>query len=105
VLRHHTRLRWLARAQDLAIGYVAAEIDGEPVGIVLRLFAGLRRSRPQHSLCEVVRLPNEAVFFNAKRAGKVGKNGNTISTLVYSNFECSANERTRPPMTYIGFDI
>ncbi|MFE4949632.1 FBP domain-containing protein [Leifsonia sp. NPDC056665] len=86
-------------------GYVIAEVDGELVGVLLRKADGGIRSRPQCSWCEDVHLPNEVVFFIAKRAGAAGRNGNTLGTLVCAGFECSANVRKRPPLAYVGFDV
>lgn len=87
------------------LGYVFVHLDDEPVGILLRQSDGMLRSRPQCAWCEDVQLPNDVVYFNAKRAGQAGRNGNTVSTLICSNFECSANVRRRPPMAYVGFDV
>jgi hypothetical protein len=97
-------LGWRDRKQP-AVGYVVAMIDGEPVGVLLRQADGRIRSRPQCSWCEDVHLPNDVVFFIAKRAGKAGRNGNTLGTLVCAEFECSANVRRRPPTAYVGFDV
>lgn len=97
-------LGWRDRKQP-ALGYVVAIIDGEPVGVLLRLADGRVRSRPQCSWCEDVHLPNDVVFFVAKRAGKAGRNGNTLGTLVCADFQCSANVRKRPPTAYVGFDV
>ena len=88
-----------------ALGYVVAEVDDAPVGILLRQSEGKLRSRPQCSWCEDVQLPNDVVLFSVKRAGQAGRNGNTIGTLVCAGFECSANARKRPPLAYIGFDV
>jgi hypothetical protein len=85
--------------------YVVAEVDDEPVGILLRQAEGTPRSRPQCSWCEDIQLPNDVVLFSARRSGKAGRNGNTIGTLVCSNFECSTNVRKRPTLAYIGFDL
>lgn len=86
------------------LGYVVADLDG-PVGVLLRQTDGRTRSRPQCSWCEDVQLPNDVVLFSVKRAGAAGRDGNTVGTLVCSQFECSANVRRRPPMAYIGFDV
>jgi FBP C-terminal treble-clef zinc-finger len=85
--------------------YVVAEIDGAPVGVLLRQTEGSPRSRPQCAWCEDIQLPNDVVMFGARRAGKAGRNGNTIGTLICSNFECSANVRKRPTLAYLGFDL
>lgn len=44
------------------------------------------------------------VFFSARRAGKAGRNGNTIGTLICAGFQCSANVRTLPRLAYEGYD-
>lgn len=87
------------------VGYVVADLDGAPVGVLLRLADGRARTRPQCSWCEDVHLPNDVVFFIAKRAGAAGRNGNTLGTLVCAEFQCSANVRKRPPTAYVGFDV
>jgi hypothetical protein len=87
------------------VGYVVVSVEDGPVGVMLRQAEGRLRSRAQCVWCEDVQLPNDVVFFNAKRAGQAGRDGNTVSTLVCSNFECSANVRKRPPMAYVGFDV
>lgn len=88
-----------------ALGAVVTHVDGEPVGILLRQADGGVRARPQCSWCEDVHLPNDVVFFIARRAGKAGRDGNTIGTLACAGFECSVNVRKRPPLAYVGFDV
>ncbi|GAB3401655.1 FBP domain-containing protein [Schumannella luteola] len=80
--------------------------DGQGlVGVLLRQADAAPRSRAQCSWCQDVRLPNDVVFFSAKRAGAAGRKGDTLGTLLCSEFECSANVRTPPPPAYIGYDI
>jgi hypothetical protein len=43
-------------------------------------------------------------FYNARRGGKAGRNGNTLGTLICIDFECSTNVRRLPPPAYLGFD-
>jgi hypothetical protein len=88
-----------------ALGYVVVELDDEPVGVLLKQAERNPRMQAQCSWCEDVQLPNPVVFFGAKRAGRAGRNGDTIGTLVCAHFECSANVRKRPPTPYIGFDV
>lgn len=97
-------LGWRDRKID-NVGYVVTRLDGEPVGVMLRTGNGRTRTRPQCSWCEDVHLPNEVVFFSAKRAGAAGRKGDTIGTLVCAGFECPANVRKRPPLAYVGFDV
>jgi hypothetical protein len=87
------------------LGYVLAELDGEPVGVLLRQAQRPPAGRAQCSWCEDVQLPSPVTFFGAKRAGEAGRNGNTVGTLVCANFECSANVRRRPTLAYVGFDL
>jgi hypothetical protein len=88
-----------------SLGYVVANLENGPVGILLRQAEGRARNRAQCSWCEDVQLPNDVVLFSARRSGPAGRNGNTVGTLVCAEFECSANVRRRPPMAYIGFDV
>ncbi|NRD09757.1 FBP domain-containing protein [Rathayibacter agropyri] len=46
-----------------------------------------------------------AVTVGARKAGAAGRAGDSIGTLVCSEFECSVNVRQRPPVAYIGFDV
>ncbi|MBT0769381.1 FBP domain-containing protein [Kineosporia sp. J2-2] len=85
-------------------GYVFAEIDDRLVGVIMRRSDAVVRRRAQCNWCEDVLLPNDVVFFSARRAGQAGRNGNTLGTLVCSGFECPANVRVLPPPAYEGFD-
>lgn len=84
--------------------YVVAVLDDGPVGVVLKQADASPRSRAQCSWCQDVRLPNDVVLFGARRSGAAGRNGDTVGTLICSNFECSVNVRAAPPIAYIGFD-
>ena len=97
-------LGWRDEKQPL-VGYIVVPVDGEPVGIMLRQAEQRTRSRAQCSWCEDVTLPNEVVLFTARRAGKAGRNGSVIGTLVCERFECSRNVRRAMPPAYIGFDV
>ncbi|AXH36151.1 FBP domain-containing protein [Humibacter sp. BT305] len=96
-------LGWRDRKQPM-VGCVITLLDDEPTGIVLRQSEGRIRARPQCSWCEDVTLPNDVVMFSARRAGKAGRNGDTVGTLVCAEFQCSANVRRPAPPAYIGFD-
>ena len=87
------------------VGYLVAELGDDLVGVILREAEGRIRTRPQCSWCEDVTLPNDVVFYTAKRAGASGRNGNTVGTLACANFECSRNVRRLPPVAYVGFDV
>lgn len=87
------------------LGYVVIPTTDGPVGILLRQAEATPRSRAQCSWCEDTRLPNDVVFFAAKRAGDAGRKGDTLGTLVCARFECSTNVRRPQPMSYVGFDV
>ena len=80
-------------------------LEGDPVGILLQQAEASPRSRAQCSWCQDVRLPNDVVFFSAKRAGPAGRKGDTIGTLVCERFQCSQNVRKPPPLPYDGYDL
>ena len=86
------------------VSYVVAEIDDEPVGLLMRQTETRALSRPQCSWCADIHLPNEVVFYATKRVGEAGRRGDTVGTLICENFECSQNVRKLPPSAYLGFD-
>jgi hypothetical protein len=96
-------LGWRDPRQPLT-GYVVALVDGAPAGVLLRQAERTPRARAQCSWCEDVQLPNDVVFFSARRAGDAGRRGDTVGTLVCAGFECSRNVRRMPVLAYPGFD-
>lgn len=96
-------LGWRDPKQPL-LGYVVAELDGEPVGFILRRAERAPGARAQCSWCDDVQLPHPVAFFAARRAGEAGRRGDTVGTLVCEGFECSANVRKLPTLAYVGFD-
>jgi hypothetical protein len=84
---------------------VVPTLDGGLVGILFRQAEASPRNRAQCSWCQDVKLPNDVVFYSAKRSGKAGRNGNTVGTLVCQDFQCSRNVRRLPPPAYEGYDV
>ena len=84
--------------------YIVVPTDDGPVGIILKQAEASPRSRAQCSWCQDIRLPNDVVLYSARRVGPAGRNGNTVGTLICSEFQCSVNVRTLPPSAYLGFD-
>lgn len=84
---------------------VVPTLDGRLTGVLLRQADSLPRTRAQCSWCQDVTLPNDVVFCSAKRAGKRGRNGDTVGTLVCQDFQCSQNVRKTPPLAYEGYDV
>ncbi|CAQ00964.1 FBP domain-containing protein [Clavibacter sepedonicus] len=85
-------------------GIVVVPVGDELIGVLLQQSATAPRSRAQCTWCQDVRLPNPVGFYAARRAGAAGRNGNTVGTLVCTDFECSANVRKPRPIPYLGFD-
>lgn len=86
------------------LGWVIVEDDDGLIGIAVRATDQKPRSRAQCSWCEDVTLPNDVVFFAARRAGAAGRAGGTVGTLACERFECTKNVRRLPPSAYLGFD-
>ncbi|KKI22465.1 MULTISPECIES: FBP domain-containing protein [unclassified Leucobacter] len=84
---------------------VLPSLDGDPVGVVLRQADAAPRSRAMCSWCRDVRLPNDVVFWSARRVGDAGRRGATVGTLICRDFECSHNVRNDPPPAYEGYDV
>jgi hypothetical protein len=87
------------------VAYAVAETADGPVGVMLKRAEGRLRSRPQCSWCEDVHLPNDVLFYVARRAGQAGRRGDTVGTLACADFQCSRNVRKLPPVAYLGFDV
>ena len=85
--------------------YIVVPLAQGPVGIVLKQAEASPRTRAQCSWCQDITLPNDVVLYGARRSGSAGRNGNTVGTLICSDFECSSNVRKLPPSAYIGFDV
>lgn len=84
---------------------VLPRLDGDPVGIMLKQAEASPRSRAMCNWCQDVRLPNDVVFWSAKRVGDAGRRGATVGTLICRDFECSHNVRNDPPSAYQGYDV
>ncbi|PZR53110.1 FBP domain-containing protein [Xylanimonas oleitrophica] len=91
-------LGWHDRKAPLS-AYVVLEIDGEPVGVLLRAGdakAGRSRRKGVCAWCEDVVVTDDVSLYVARRGGASGRNGNTIGTLICTEFLCSRNVRRVP---------
>lgn len=84
---------------------VIPTLEGGLLGLLFRHPGSRPRTRAQCSWCNDATLPNDVVLYNAKRSGKAGKNGDTLSSLICEDFQCSANARRPPKTWYEGFDV
>lgn len=86
------------------VGYLVIPVDGDLVGIMLRVGGRQPKRRTLCAFCEDLQLTSDVAFYSAKLAGASGRNGNTVGTLVCSDFACSSHVRTRPAKIYAGDD-
>lgn len=97
-------LGWRDRKAPLA-AYVVVPVDGEPVGVLLR--AGDKTTRRRKAVCQWcadVVVTDDVTLYVARRGGASGKAGNTIGTLICTDFICSRNVRRPPTRAEIGDD-
>ncbi|QGQ19837.1 FBP domain-containing protein [Cellulomonas sp. JZ18] len=98
-------LGWRDRKAPLN-AYVVLEVDGEPTGVLLRASDGTRaRRRAVCAWCEDVVVTDDVTLYVARRGGASGRRGNTIGTLICTDFLCSANVRRPPTRTEAGSDV
>ncbi|RHA40757.1 FBP domain-containing protein [Cellulomonas rhizosphaerae] len=97
-------LGWIDRKAPLR-AYVVLEVDGELVGVTLRSPEGAAtRKRAVCAWCEDVYATEDVSMYVARRAGAAGRKGDTIGTLICTNFDCSANVRRKPTIIEAGQD-
>ena len=88
-------------------GYLLyTDAEGRTRGLLLKAVSGGKKpgSTAMCEMCKDVNLPVPVGMFSAKRSGQSGRDGNTLGTLLCSNFECSANVRIAPPKDPINPD-
>lgn len=89
------------------LGYAVVEIDGAPRGIILRAAPpatalGGRRRSAICTWCEDPIETQDVSLYVAKRGGAAGRKGDTIGTLICTQFICSRNVRRKPTFTELG---
>ncbi|MHC6594818.1 FBP domain-containing protein [Arthrobacter sp. C152] len=87
-------------------GYLVVPGPKGPTGIMLRApEGGARKNRSV--LCELCRdvfSKDDVLLWVARRAGRSGRDGNTVGTLICADFLCCANVRKEPPANEINPD-
>jgi hypothetical protein len=98
-------LGWRDRKAPLA-AYAVVELDGSPTGVLLRSTDSKERVRRRAmcAWCEDVLATDDVSLYVARRAGASGRRGNTVGTLVCTEFACSRNVRRRPTLAESGVD-
>ena len=84
--------------------YVVGWVDDVLTGVILQRAEQRVIARAQCSWCEDVTLRNDVQLYVARKAGPAGRKGDTIGTLVCTEFGCSKNVRVLPPLAYDGYD-
>ena len=80
-------------------GYLVHWVEDRPVGIVLRA-SGARMRSGISAMCSLCRTPqpsDQVTLFSAARAGRSGRDGNTVGTYICADLACSLIIRITPP--------
>jgi hypothetical protein len=81
-------------------GYVIAEIDGEPSGVVLRAAEGTSRGRAAMcNLCHTMQPADQVVMYTARRAGEAGAHGDSVGTYICADLSCHETVRLAAPLS------
>ncbi|KQZ11054.1 hypothetical protein ASD23_02755 [Agromyces sp. Root1464] len=81
-------------------GYLVTEIEGMPVGIVLRAAdrTGSHHRAAICNLCHTHQPGDQVELFSARRAGAAGERGDSIGTYICADLACQETVRLgRPP--------
>lgn len=95
-------LGWRDRKQDNT-AYVVVEIGTSLVGV---RFTRTSRTGPRRrtlcAWCQDVVVADDVTMYVARRAGAPGRRGDTIGTLICTEFGCNSNVRRRPTLSEVG---
>lgn len=80
-------------------GYVIAEIDGEPSGVVLRAADGTSPGRAAMcNLCHTMQPADQVVMYTARKAGEAGAHGDSVGTYICADLSCHETVRLAAPL-------
>lgn len=80
-------------------GYLVAERDGAPTGVVLRAAEGASRARAALcSICHTMQPGDQVSLFTARRVGPAGEAGASVGTYICADLSCHENVRLAAPL-------
>ncbi|MGB7448040.1 MAG: FBP domain-containing protein [Ornithinimicrobium sp.] len=83
--------------------YVVVEVGTTAVGVMLR--AAKRSAVRRKSMCNWCQdflATNDVSMYVARRAGPLGRRGDTVGTLICTDLDCSRNVRREPTLEEVG---
>jgi hypothetical protein len=95
---HHDFLAW-RNPHTRGRGYLIAEHEGAPTGVVLRAAEGASRARSAMcNICHTMQPGDQVALFTARRAGRAGAHGDSIGTYICTDLSCHENVRLALPL-------
>jgi hypothetical protein len=80
-------------------GYLIAEVDDDPVGVVLRAAEGTSRAASALcNVCHTMQPADQVALFSARKAGDAGLRGDSIGTYLCADLSCHENVRLAAPL-------
>ncbi|MCD1268392.1 FBP domain-containing protein [Microbacterium sp. MEC084] len=80
-------------------GYIVAEVDGAPTGVLLRAAEGSSRARSAFcNICRTMQPGNQVSLFTARKAGTAGAHGDSVGTYMCADLSCHENVRLAMPL-------
>lgn len=83
--------------------YVVLEVENKVVGIGLRAAPrSVARRKAMCAWCQDIVATADVSMYVARRAGPLGRRGDTVGTLICTDFDCSRNVRRTPRIEEVG---
>ncbi len=83
--------------------FVVLEIKNKAVGIALHAAPrSLGRGKSMCAWCQDIVATADVSMYVARRAGSLGRRGDTVGTLICTDFDCSRNVRRTPSIEEVG---
>lgn len=80
-------------------GYLIAQVDGEPTGVVLRAADGNSLTRSAMcNICHTMQPADQVSLFSARKTGSAGEHGDSVGTYICVDLSCHENVRLAAPL-------